>query len=181
LSCFINDFMRSEKKELRQALKLAIKGLILQEARLLQLESSHPPAFILDEMARSIQEAKSQVRALVRFMPTKERNTLIKRFVRESVHEEIDQAIQVRKTRCFRCLHVRYFDEAGSSHVNLPSGIGRAHVMGCEITPAGIQCENFIESSMAVSMEAYLNEMVFLYEVKERFEEFEELWDYLTK
>lgn len=173
--------MRSEKKELRQALKLAIKGLIIQEVRLSQLEKSRPPAFILDEMARSIQEAKSQVMALVRFMPPKERDALIKRLVRQSVDEEIDQAIQVRKTRCFRCLHVRYFDEAGSSHVNLPFGMGRAHVIGCEITRAGIQCQNFIESSLAVSKEDYLNEMAFLYEVKEIFEQFEEIWDYLTK
>jgi hypothetical protein len=173
--------MRSEKKELRQALKLAIKGLIIQEVRLLQLEKSRPPAFILDEMARSIQEAKSQVTALVRLMPPRERDVLVRRLVRQSVDEEIDQTIQVRKTRCFRCLHVRYFDEVGSSHVNLPSGMERAHVIGCEITPAGIQCQDFVESSMAVSAEEYLNEMAFLYEVKEMFDQFEEIWDYLTK
>jgi hypothetical protein len=173
--------MRSEKKELRQALKLAIKGLIMQEVRLVQLEKSRPPAFILDEMSRSIQEAKNQVMTLVRFMPSKERNVLIKRLVRQSVDEEIDQTIHVRKTRCFRCLHVRYFDEAGSSHVNLPFGMERAHVIGCEITPAGIQCKNFTESSMAFSAEDYLNEMALLYEVKEMFEEVDEIWDYLTK
>jgi hypothetical protein len=173
--------MRSEKKELRQALKLAIKDLILQEVRLLQLEKSSPPAFILDEMARSIQEAKSQVMALVRLMPSKERDPLIKRLVRQSVDEEIDQAIRVRKTRCFRCLHVRYFDEVGSSHVNLPFGMERAHVIGCEITPAGIQCKTFTESSTAVSTEDYLNEIAFLYEVKEMFDQFEEIWDYLTR
>jgi hypothetical protein len=173
--------MRSEKKELRQALKLAIKDLIVQEVRRLQLEQSRPPAFVIDEMVRSIQEAKNRVRALVRFMPPKERNTLIKSLVHRSVDEEIDQAIQVRKTRCFRCLHVRYFDEAGSSHVNLPFGRERAHVVGCEITPAGIQCKNFIESSMAVSIEDYVNEMAFLYEVKEMFDQFKEIWDYLTR
>ena len=172
--------MRAEKKELRRALKLAIKGLIIQEVRLLQLEKSRPPAFILDEMARSIQEAKSQVMTLVRLMPPKERNLLIKRLVRQSVDEEIDQAIRVRKTRCFRCLHVRYFDEAGSSHVNLPFGMERAYVIGCEVTPVGIQCQNFVESSRAFSTEDYLNEMAFLYEVKEMFDQFEEIWDYLT-
>jgi len=173
--------MRAEKKGLRQALKLAIKDLIIQEVRLLQLEQARPPAFILDEMARSIQEAKSQVMALVRFLPAKERNLLIKRLARQSVDEEIDQAIQVRKTRCFRCLHVRYFDEAGSSHVNLPFGMERAHVIGCEVTPVGIQCQNFIESSSAFSTEDYLSEMAFLYEVKEMFDQFEEIWDYLTR
>ena len=174
--------MRSEKKELRQALKLAIKGLIIQEVRLLQLEKSRPPAFILDEMARSIQEAKSQVMALVRFMPPKERDALIKRFVRQSADEEIDQAIQVRKTRCFRCLHVRYFDEAGSSHVNLPFGMERAHVIGCEITRAGIQCQNFIESSLAVSIGDYLDEMSLFYEIRQMFDQVEKIWgDYLTR
>ncbi len=48
-------------------------------------------------MARSIQEAKRQVMALVRLMPPKERDALIKRLIRQSVDEEIDQAIQVRK------------------------------------------------------------------------------------
>jgi hypothetical protein len=175
--------MRSEKKELREALKLAIKTLILQEVRVLQHGQVHSPAFIIDEMARSIQEAKRQIMVLVRLLPPKERSVLIKRLIRQSVDEEIDQAIQIRKTRCFRCIHVRYFDEAGSTHVNLPFGKERAHVIGCEmIRPAsGIQCKNFIESSMAVLTEDYLNEMAFLYEVKEMFDQFEEVWDYLTR
>jgi hypothetical protein len=34
---------------------------------------------------------------------------------------------------------------------------------------------------MAFSAEDYLNEMALLYEVKEMFEEVDEIWDYLTK
>jgi hypothetical protein len=54
-------------------------------------------------------------------------------------------------------------------------------MIGCEITPPGIQCQNFIERSMAFSAEDHLNEMALLYEVKEMFDQFEEIWDYLTK
>jgi len=173
--------MPSEKKELRDALKSAIKGLIIQEVRALQLEQSNAPAFVLDQVVRSIREVKREIIGLVRLMHPKERNTLIKRLIRQSVDEEIDQAIQVRKTRCFRCLHVRYFDEAGLSHVNLPRGKGRARAMGCQINPAGIQCQDFVERSYAISNPDYLNEMAFLYEVKEKSKEFDEIWDYLTR
>jgi len=173
--------MASEKKEERKALRLAIKTLILQEVRAIQHEQVHSPAFIIDDMARSIQEAKRQIMVLVRLLPLKERNVLIKRLIRQSIDEEIDQAIHVRKTRCLRCIHVRYFDNAGSSHIRLPFGMERAHLIGCEITPAGIQCQNFAESRTAVSIEDYLGEMSFLYEVREMFEQFEEIWDYLTQ
>jgi len=175
--------VRSEKKQLREALRLAIKGLILQEVRVLQLKQSYPPGFVIDEMARSLQEAKREVMALVRLIPPKERNALIKRLIRQSVDEEIDQAIRVRKTRCLRCLHMRFFDEAGSSYDRLPFGKERARVIRCEVisSPAGIECRNFIEGPVATSVEDYLSEMAFLYEVKEVFDQFEEVWDYLTR
>ena len=169
------------KKELREALKLAIKDLIIQEVRVHQLEESNTPSFVIDEMVRSVQEAKRQVIALVRLIPPKERNALIKRLIRQSVDEEIDQAIQVRKPRCFRCIHIRYFDDVGSSHIRLPFGRGQARVIGCEITPTGIQCQNFTESRSAISIEDYLSEMALLYEAREMFEEFDEIWDYLTR
>ena len=168
--------MQSEKKALREALRLAIKGLIIQEVRVLELEQVHSPAFIIDEMARSIQEAKRQIFDLVRFMPIKERNALIKRLIRKSVDEEIDRAIEVRKTRCFRCIHVRYFDESGSSHVNLPIRTRRAQVIGCEVT-SEVQCQRFTESPMATSIEDYLSEIAFFYEVKEMFYRFNEIWE----
>jgi hypothetical protein len=49
--------MTPGKKELRGLLILAIKTLILQEVRVLQLEQVYTPSFVMDEMVRSIQEA----------------------------------------------------------------------------------------------------------------------------
>jgi hypothetical protein len=176
--------MESRKKELRDALKLAIKDLIIQEARKTQLEQSSLSPFVLDEMVRSIEEAKRQVIALVRLMRPRERETLIKRLIRQSVDEEIDQAIRVRQKRCFRCTHVRYFDEAGAPHVTFPIGEERARVIGCEMisSPSGVECRTFIESPLAVSIEDYLDEMSIFYEVRQMFDQFEEIWeDYLTR
>jgi hypothetical protein len=176
--------MDIKRKELREALKLAIKGLIVQEVRVIQLHQSYPPRFILDEMAHSIEEAKRQVMALVRLMPPKEREALIKRLIHQSVDEEIDQSIRVRKKRCLRCIHVRYFDEAGLPHATLPVGEERAQVIGCEVisSPSGIECRNFDETPLAASIDDYLDEMSVLYEVKDMFDHIERIWeDYLTK
>jgi hypothetical protein len=176
--------MDSRKKELREALKLVIKGLIVQEVRRTQVEQSSPAPFVLDEMIRSIEEAKRQVIALVRLMNPRERETLIKRLIRQSVDEEIDQAIRVRQKRCLRCIHVRYFDEAGTPHSSFPLGEERARVIGCEVIspPSGVECRSFVESSLAISIGDYLDEMSIFYGVKEMFNEFERIWeDYLTK
>jgi hypothetical protein len=176
--------MESRKKDLREALRLAIKGLIIQEARRTQLEQSSPPPFVLDEMVRSIEEAKRQVIALVRLMRPKEREALIKKLIRQSVDEEIDQAIRVRRKRCFRCTHVRYFDEAGVPHVGFPIGEERARLIGCEMisSPSGVECRSFVESSLAISLGDYLDEMSIFYDVKEMFDRFERIWeDYFTR
>ncbi len=176
--------MQEEDKKLKEAIRLTIKILILQEVRVLQLEQTHSPSMVMDEIIRSIQEAKREIISLVRWMAPKERNALIKRVIRQSVDEEIDQAIKVRKNKCLRCMHVRYVDEGGTPHIDLPIRKGRAWMIGCEITPAPskIQCKGFIESSVATSLEDYLMDMAFLYEIKEMFDRFEEIWkDYLTK
>jgi hypothetical protein len=176
--------MESRKKELREALKLVIKGLIIQETRRAQLEQSSSPSFVLDEMLRSIEEAKREVIVLVRLMRPRERETLIKRLIRQSVDEEIDQAIRVRQKRCFRCVHVRYFDEAGAPHSTFPIGEERARVIGCEMisSPSEVECRSFVESSLAISIGDYLDEMGIFYDVKEMFDRFERIWeDYLTK
>ncbi len=172
------------QKKLRESLTSLIKGLIIQEVRFLQLKQSFSPQFILDEMGRSIDEIKRQVIAVVRWMPEREREVLLKRFIRQSVDEEIDQAIRLRQKKCFRCIHVRYFDEEGAPHTTLPAGDEKARVVGCEIvsSPFGEECRRFVESSLATSLEDYLDEMSILYEVKEMFEGFERIWeDYLTK
>jgi hypothetical protein len=176
--------MESKKKELREALKSAIKDLVIQEVRVIQLEQSSLPPFVRGEMVRSIEEARRQVIDLVRLMRPGERETLIKRLIRQSVDEEIDQAIRVRQKRCFRCTHVRYFDEAGVPHAAFPIREKRARVIGCEMvsSPSGVECRSFTESSLAISIGDYLDEMGIFYDVKEMFDQFERIWeDYLTK
>jgi hypothetical protein len=172
------DFMPLDKKDLREVLRLAIKTLTIQEVRVLQLERATTPSFIIDEMARSIQEAKREIISLVRLMPSKERNVFIKRLIRQSIDEEIDQGVQVRKNKCFRCIHVRYFDEEGSPYVNLPIGIGQVQIMGCDEirTASKGRCRRFVERARATSLEDYLSEMALFYELREMFKRFEEIW-----
>jgi len=176
--------MPSVKKELREALKLAIKGLILQEVRILQLEQAHSPAFILDEMARSIQEAKKEIMGMVRLMPVKERDIVIKRLILQSVSEEIDQAIQMRRNRCLRCIHMRFYDEERTAHISLPLRTSRAQIIGCDQSrpSSRARCRRFLETTRAISLEDYLDEMALFYELREMFGQFEEIWkNYLTR
>lgn len=171
--------MTPEEKELRDALRLAIKILIIQEVRVLQLERAFTPSFIIDEMVRSIQEVKRQIISSVRLMSSKERNVLIKRLIRQSIDEEIDQGVQVRKNKCFRCIHVRYFDVEGSSYVNLPIGTRQARIIGCdEIRMASKdRCRRFVETARATSLDDYLSEMALLCELREMFKRFQEIWE----
>ena len=151
---------------------------------MIQLEQASSPPFVLDEMVRSIEEAKRKVIALVRLMRPKEREALLKGLIRQSVDEEIDQTIRVRQKRCFRCTHVRYFDETGLPHSVLPVGEERVRVIGCEMisSPSGVECRSFTESSRAISIGDYLDEMNLFYEVKEMFNQFERIWeDYFTR
>ena len=170
--------MPPKEKIERETLRAAIKTLIIQEVRVLQLGQTHTPPFVIQEMIRSIQEAKRQVIVLLRVIPSKERNALIKRVIRQSVSEEIEWAIESRNNRCIRCLHVRYFDEAGVSYRNLPLGMARVRIIGCEVTPRStkMQCQKFVERPMAHSVQDYLSEMAFLYEIKEMFDQFSEIW-----
>ena len=172
--------MASDKQELIEALTLAVRALILQEVRLLRLGRAFSSPFVTREMNESIREAKGRVIALVRSMDPKERNLLIQRIVHQSVDEEIDLAVEARRNRCLRCIHIRYFDETGRLHVHLPLGTGRAQDIGCQMDPPapGTRCEHFRERSRDVSLESYLNEMSFFYEVKEMFERLDEIWDY---
>jgi hypothetical protein len=172
-----------------ETLKLAIRKLIIQEVRLLRTEQTYPYPFVIGEMKRSIQEAKNQVAALTRFMGASERNELIKKFIDDSMEEEIDEAIESRKNKCLRCIHIRYLDEKGAEHVNLPHGKGgdvrgdiSAMTICCE-TPSvpGASCFEFVEKLGAVPIDDYLAELSFLYEVRERLDEIEEMWEYLTR
>lgn len=171
--------MAPNQRETKKALRVGIKTLIIQEVRVLQLERAYVPSFIIDEMARSIQEAKRQVISLVRLMPSKERNALIKRLIRQSIDEEIDQGIQVRENKCIRCVHGRFYDEGGTPHVNLSIGITQVQTIGCDKLQPSLRknCRRFVETARATSLEDYLSEMTLFYELREMFERFNELWE----
>ncbi len=176
--------MPPNQRETKKALRMGIKTLIIQEVRVLQLERAYAPSFIIDEMARSIQEAKKQVISLVRLIPSKERNAFIKRFIRQSIDEEIDQGIQVRKNKCIRCVHGRFYDEGGTPHMNLPIGIIQVQTIGCDKVQPSLRrnCRRFVETARATSIENYLDEMALLYELREMFERFNEIWkEYFIK
>src|SRR4030067_1125821 len=117
--------MASKKKELREVLRLGIKTLILQEVRLLRLERTFTPHIILDEISRSIQDAKREIANLAQTIDRRERAVLLKRMIREAVDEEIDRAIRLRKKKCIRWIHGRFYDESATAHLNLPLGISR--------------------------------------------------------
>ena len=175
--------MRVEDKELRDAIKLGIRTLIIQEVRLLRLERSLTPHIIIDGMSRAIRETKKEIIKLTGAMAQKERTVLLKRMMRQAVDEEIDKAIQLRKTRCIRCLHGRFYDEADIAHVGLPVTT-RAETIGCDKLRPSLRksCRRFVETSKAVTLDQYLNEMTLLYEFRELTDRFEEIWkEYLTK
>jgi hypothetical protein len=171
------------QKELKRAIKIGIKTLIIQEIRLLRLERTFTPSLIMDEVSRSIQESKKEVVKLAKAIAQKERAPLLRKMVRQTVDEEIDRAIELRKTRCVRCLHGRFYDEAGTAHANLPVKT-TAEAVGCDKLRPSLRksCRRFVEMSTAPSLDQYLNEMTFLYEFRDVIDRIEEIWkDYLTK
>jgi hypothetical protein len=175
--------MKNEDTTLMERLRPAIQHLILQEVRLLRLEQTLSSPFVIQEMGRSILEAKRQIVDLTRSMETEKREQLIKQIIDESAEEEIDLTLQIRKNRCLRCIHVRYVDETGKDHFNLPLRAQRAEALGCDKMPApGPQCTHYRQRLRTASLRDTLDEMHFLYEVKEMFDRFEEIWqDYFLE
>ena len=172
------------KRDLRETLKFGIKTLILQEVRLLRLERSFTPNVIIDEMSQSIQDTRRELVKLTKAMGQRERKLLLKRMIRQAVDEEIDRAIELRKTKCIRCLHGRFYDEAGTAHVNLPIGTSLAQTIGCDKLRPGLRksCRRFVEISMGTSLDDYLNEITFLYEFRDIINRMEQIWkDYFIK
>jgi hypothetical protein len=170
-------------KELRRTIRLGIKTLILQEVRLLRLEHSFTPHLIIDEVSQSIQDTKREIAKLAKTIAKREREVLLKRMIRQAVDKEIDQAIELRKTKCIRCLHGRFYDETGTAHVNLPVKT-QAKTIGCDKLRPNLRrsCKRFVEISMADSLDTYLNKMTLLYEYRELIDRIEEIWkDYLAK
>jgi hypothetical protein len=175
--------MPVKDKELKEAIKMGIKTLIIQEVRLLRLEHTFTPPLIIDEMSHSIRDTKREIVKLAKAMVQKERVTLLRKMIRQAVDEEIDRAIQLRKTRCVRCLHRRFYDEAGMAHTSLPVKT-RAEAVGCDKLRPSLRksCRRFVEMSTAPSLDQYLNEMTLLYEFRDVMNRIEEIWkDYLNK
>jgi hypothetical protein len=174
--------MPMRDKDLREAIKLGIKTLIIQEVRLSRLERSFTPHILVDEMSRSIRSTKKEIVKLAKAIAMKDRAFLLKKMIRQALDEEIDHAIELRKTKCIRCLHGRFYDEAGIAYVNLPVKT-RAETIGCDKVRPSLRksCRRFVEMSMATSLDDYLNEITFLYEFRDVISRLEEIWkDYLT-
>ncbi len=170
--------MPEKNKGLKEAIKLRIRTLIIQEVRLLRLEHSITPPIMIDELSQSIQDTKKEIGKLAKAIAQKERGVLLKRMIRQAVDEEIDQAIQLRQNKCIRCLHGRFYDEEGKAHLNLPIGIHKAKTIGCDELRSNLRksCRRFVEISAAASSDNYLIEMGLLYEFRELIDRIEEIW-----
>jgi hypothetical protein len=175
--------MPVQQKELKKAIKIGIRTLILQEVRLLRLEHSVIPHMIIDQLSHSIRESKKDIVRLAKAMDQRERAVFLRKMICQTVDEEIDRAIELRKTRCVRCLHGRFYDEAGTAHASLPVKT-TAEAIGCDKLRPVLRksCRRFVEMSTAPSLDQYLNEMTLLYEFRDVIDRIEEIWkDYLVK
>jgi hypothetical protein len=175
--------MPVQQKELKKAIKIGIRTLILQEVRLLRLEHSVIPHMIIDQLSHSIRESKKDIVRLAKAMDQRERAAFLRKMICQTVDEEIDRAIELRKTRCVRCLHGRFYDEAGTAHASLPVKT-TAEAIGCDKLRPVLRksCRRFVEMSTAPSLDQYLNEMTLLYEFRDVIDRIEEIWkDYLVQ
>lgn len=171
------------ERTLRRLLKKEIEVLVCQEVRCLKLRQICPPEIVRDGVAQSIQETKREIVRLIRSLDPRERDELLRRMIEETVDEEIDRAIELRRHRCLRCIHGRFYDRSDRPYRNLPPDEDLAHALGCDrIHPASSEpCSRFVEADTA-SLEDYLDEITFLYEFREMIEHLEELWrDYFLK
>ena len=171
-------------KELRGVLRLGVKTLVFQEIRLLRMGQVLTPEIVLDGISRSIEEAKREVVRLTRTMSYKERTALLRKMIQKAVDEEIDRAIQLRKNRCLRCIHRRFYDRSETAYLSLPLDEKLTKAFGCDQLRPALRkaCRRFVEVSTAHSLENYLNEMAFLYEFREMVDRMEEIWkNYLSK
>ena len=161
-----------------------MKILISQEIRLLRLERSFTPRVLIDEMSQSIQGTKRRILKLATELEHEERAALLKRMLRQAMDEEVDRAIQFRGNKCLRCVHGRFYDEAGIPHVNLPLGDSQIQATGCDQLRPELRrkCRRFVETRMAASIEDYLNEIALLYEFRDVIDRMNEVWkEYFTR
>jgi hypothetical protein len=171
-------------KELRKVLRFGVKTLVLQEIRLLRMERVFTPEIVTDEITRSIKETKRKIVRLTRAMSYKERASLLRRMAQQAADEEIDRAIQLRKNRCLRCIHGRFYDNYGTAFENLPIAPKSVQTIGCDRLRPDLKktCRRFVETSTTHSLEEYLDGMILLYEFRELIDQIEEIWkEYFNK
>ncbi|MBS3917965.1 MAG: hypothetical protein KG012_03655 [Deltaproteobacteria bacterium] len=166
-------------KESRKVLRYGVKALLLQEVRLIRMERVLTPEVIKGGISRSIEETKREIVLLTRTMSHKERVSLLKKTIQQAVDEEIDRAIQLRKNRCLRCIHGRFYDRSETPYSNLPLDEKLTKAFGCDQLRPALRktCRRFVETSTARSLEEYLDEITFLYEFREMVDRMEEIWE----
>jgi hypothetical protein len=173
--------MRSETQDVRLVLKLGVRALVRQEVRLLRLETGLAPPIVIHQITQSIDETKEEIASLARSLAQQERESLLKGMIRETIDEEIDNAIALRQKGCVRCAHRRFYDDQGKAHVALPRET-EPEGIGCEVVQPGLRetCRRFVQVSTASSVEDYLHEITLLYQFRDVLDEIKRLWeDYL--
>lgn len=171
-------------QELTNLLRLGIKALIFQEVRLHRMEQHLTPQILLDEISHSIQEIKREIVQIARELDEPKRAMLLRTMIQEAIDEEIDRSVQFREKKCLRCIHGRFYDRVGEAFSDLPPDGNIPEGFGCDQVQPALQktCQTFVEISTGHSLEEYLDDLSFLYEVREWFDRIEEIWkDYLTK
>jgi hypothetical protein len=127
---------------------------------------------------------KREIVRLTRTMDYKERISFLRRMIQQAVDEEIDRAIELRKNRCLRCTHGRFYDDAEVPYSNLPLNKNLAQAFGCDQLRPALRktCRRFMETVTARPLGEYLDGIALLYEFREWLEQVEEIWkDYFTK
>jgi len=168
-----------KKRELKVALKPTIENLVCQEIRLLHFERMDTPSLIVEGIAATVRELKKELVNLTQSIAQKERTSLIKRMIRETLEEEIERTVQHRGNPCLRCSHLRYYDWEMNPHEKFPVGIRQAKAIGCDQLQgvSRVRCERFIETSGAISVTNYVEEITILYELREMFRKMKEPWE----
>lgn len=163
---------------MRKGLRPGIETLVLQEIRFLKVGQTFTPGIIINEIMRSIQDAKKGIVRLTRAMGHQERTTLLKKMFEQAVDKEIDRLIESRKCKCLRCIHGRFYDRSGTAYPHLPVGTIQVHAVGCERSRSGPPktCRRFVEIWTAYSLKDYLIEISLLYEFRESISGTEEIW-----
>jgi len=163
---------------MKETLKSAIENLVSQEIRLLQLGRTHTPSLMLEALSVSIRESKREVAHLTEVLPRKERATLVKKMIRETVEEEIERTIQQRGNPCLRCIHLRYYDWELNPYENFPIGSSRARAIGCDQLQgvSRVRCERFIETQ-SLSVMDHVDKVALLYELRTMFKKMRKIWE----